>query len=65
MRTIWINTADSFKEVETFDERYYLNMHSSERLEIVQLLREQYLKIKKRINYESRKGLRRSIKIVQ
>ena len=65
MENIWIHRTGSFKEAESFDEKYYLNMPSSKRLEIVQLLREQYLKIKKRINYESRKRLRRSIKIIR
>lgn len=65
MKNIWIHKTDLFKKAEGFDEEYYIRMPSSKRLEIVQLLREQYLKLKKRVNYESRKRLRRSIRIVQ
>ena len=65
MKSIWAHKTNSFKEAEAFDCKYYLSMSSSKRLEIVQLLREQYLKLKKQVNYEGRKRLRRSIKIVQ
>jgi hypothetical protein len=64
MKRIWINKASSFKEAEKFDVDYYLGMSEAERLETLQLLREAY-KIRKGHKGESRKGLRRLIKIIQ
>lgn len=65
MKKIWVNKAGSFRSAERFDEEYYLGLSRSERLEIIQHLREIYFKIKKEGKGESRKGLRRLIKIVQ
>jgi hypothetical protein len=65
MRKIWINKANSFKAAQKFDVSYYLSMHASDRLETMQLLRDWYFKIKKGLRNESRKGLRRAIKIIQ
>lgn len=61
MKKIWVNKANSFKEAEEFDNNYYLSMSASERLEIMQELRDIYYKIKN----ESRKRLSRFIKIIQ
>lgn len=60
---IWVNKASSFRSGERFDEEYYLSMSRSERLEIVQYLREMVFKIKKEEKGESRKRLRRSFKV--
>jgi len=65
MKKIWVHRLNSFKEKEKFDNNYYLNMDSIERLEIVQFLREGYFKIKGRLKNEGRKRLRRSVKIIQ
>jgi len=64
MKKIWINKASSFKKAEDFDDEYYLNLGASERLDIVQFLRESCFKVRGRSNNARRKGLRRSIKII-
>ena len=61
----WVNKASSFKDAAEFDKNYYLAMSGTERLEIVQFLRGTYSKMKRGSKSESRKGLRRSVKIVQ
>lgn len=65
MRKIWVNKADSFDLAKEYDDYYYLSMSPQERLETVQLLREIYFKINKGLENESRKGLRRIIKVVK
>jgi hypothetical protein len=65
MEKIWINKTDSFKSAEKFDEEYYLNMTSSERLELMQYLREAYFNFRKAKKGENRKRLRGYIKIIQ
>ena len=65
MKNIWVHKTASFKKAEKFDDDYYLNMSSSKRLEIVQFLREQHLKLKKQVINGNTKRLRRSIKIIQ
>ena len=65
MKKIWMHKAHSFKEAEEFDRDYYLRMGPQERLETVQFLREIYSKFGRPSRYEDRKGLRRTIKIIQ
>ncbi len=65
MKKIWINKAKTFKEAQDFDRNYYYKMSSSERLEIMQFLRNIYSKFEENINNESRKRLRRVVKIIQ
>lgn len=69
MKKIWIKKTKSFEEAEEFDRSYYLNMSATERLDIVQQLREMYHKIKrgqrKRGKNANRKRLRRIIKVIQ
>lgn len=68
MKKIWINKAGSFREAGKFDDRYYLGMTPSERLETVQLLREEYSKIQGKRNGskdEIAEGLRRVIRVIQ
>ena len=65
MKKVWINKVYSFAEAEKFDRDYYLQMDPLQRLEIVQLLREAYYKMKKGSQNENRKRLRRTIKIIQ
>jgi len=65
MKKIWVHKAKSFKKAKDFEAKYYSGLSSSERINVVQFLREQYFKLKGRLKDESRKGLRRSVKIVQ
>ena len=65
MKKIWVNKASSFAAAGRFDDRYYLAMSKTERLETVQFLREMHSKLKKGSRNEGRKGLRRVIKVVQ
>ena len=66
MKKLWIRKFNSFKEAEEFDIKYYQAMPKIERLETMQLLREIYYNFKKAFKkYESRKGLRRVVRIIQ
>lgn len=65
MKKIWGRTTNSFQEAEYFDRLYYRAMSKDERLETVQFLREEYLKIKGRLKHEGRERLRRVITVVQ
>jgi len=64
-KKIWINKSDSHEAAQEFDFEYYLSMSSSERLETVQFLREEFYKVKKGSKHESRERLRRDIKVIQ
>lgn len=66
MKKIWIRKFNSFEEAEEFDTEYYRAMTKMERLETMQYLREIFYKFKAPFKkYESRKGLRRVIRIIQ
>ncbi len=65
MKKVWVHKANSFRETKDFEENYYMAMSKTERLGTMQLLRELYYKIKPEAGDESRKGLRRVIKIIQ
>ena len=62
MKKIWVNKTDTFEAAERFDENYYLSMSRTKRLETIQFLREICSKF---LENESRKRLRRVIKIIQ
>ena len=62
---IWVRKLKSFAESQEFDDFYYLSVSEKERLETVQFLREEYWKLNKEQNRESRKGLRRVLKLIQ
>ena len=62
---IWVKKMISFSEAQDQDLRYYLNMTPQERIETVQFLREQYFKFNGSISDESRKGLRRTVRVIQ
>lgn len=74
-KRVWVNKTDSFQKAEEFDEKYDLSRSPEERLSDVQFLREEYLKmspapqggarVKKGPRNESRKGLRRVLKIIK
>ena len=65
MRKIWVKRSKSFKEAEKFNQEYYSNMSASKRLEIIQILRDAYFKLKTGPCYESRKRLRRVVRIIK
>jgi hypothetical protein len=65
MKKAWIHKANSFKEAEEFDEKYYSNMNGSERLDMVQFLREEHFRMRGQLKNAGRKRLRRHIKIIQ
>ena len=65
MKNIWVHKTNSFKSAEEFDEEYYFNMKSIQRLETMQFLRESYFKFNKDRENEGRKGLRRAVKVIQ
>jgi len=65
MKRIWINKAGSFKEAQDFDTSYYLGLSSEERLESVQILREEYFKSSGLEFGEDGKRLRRVFKVIK
>jgi len=65
MKKIWVNRAKPPGKAETFDADYYLAMSGTDRLKIVQFLREMHRRIKKGLDGEGRKGLRIVIKVIQ
>ena len=65
MKKIWINKAGSFNEAQNFDTAYYLSLSASERLETVQILREEYFKSKGLKFRDDRKRLRRVFRIIK
>ena len=62
---VWINKSKSYEEAKEFDDGYYLSMSQTERIETVQFLREEYLRMSKGRNHEGRKRLRRVSKIIK
>ena len=65
MKKIWINKARSFKEAQRFDNAYYSNLSSAERVESVQFLREEYFKSYGLKLSENGKRLRRVFSIIK
>ena len=65
MRKIWINRAKSFEEAQNFDNVYYLNLSSVERVEIVQILREEYFNTHGMKFREDGKRLRRVFRVIK
>ena len=65
MQKIWVRKAKSFSKAQEQDIEYYLKMSPQERLETVQFLREQHPKFARVKLNESRKRLRRTVRIVQ
>lgn len=66
MKKFWVRNFNSFEEAEESDIQYYRAMSKKERLETMQFLREVYYKFKVPFKkYESRKRLRRVVRIVQ
>ena len=65
MEKIWVKKARSFSEAHKNDLNYYRKMTPEERLDIVQLLREQQKDMGDSKSDEDRKGLRRVIRVIQ
>ena len=65
MKKIWVNRTTSFKKAEKFENKYYQKMSAQERLETIQILRENYFKITKGKKNARRERLRRVVKIIQ
>jgi hypothetical protein len=65
MKRIWMKKSSSFKKAEEFDQDYYLKMTPSERLDIMQYLREIYYKFGRKKKPNGRARLRRVLKIIK
>lgn len=65
MKKIWLKRFNSFEQAGKADDLYYLNMSPAERLDIMQFLREIYIKLRKGKSHESGQRLRRAVKIFQ
>jgi hypothetical protein len=63
-KEMWVNKSRSFEDAERFDSAYYLSLSSAERVETVQLLREQYFKAAGIRVDENGKRLRRVLAVV-
>ena len=65
MKKIWVNRARSFKEAEDFDIAYYASLSSTERVESVQILREEFFKSNGLEFREDGKRLRRVSRVIK
>jgi hypothetical protein len=65
MKKNWVNRAKSFEEARDFDKAYYLRLSSTERVENVQFLREEYFKSHELKQCEDGKRLRRVFRIIK
>jgi hypothetical protein len=65
MKKIWVNIAKSFEEAQDFDTAYYLNLSSTERVESVQILREEFFKSHGLRFREDGKRLRRVFRVIE
>ena len=65
MKKIWVNRARSFKEAQDFDIAYYASLSSTERVEIVQILREEFFKSSGFKFREDGKRLRRVSRVIK
>jgi hypothetical protein len=65
MKKIWINRARSFEEAQNFDNEYYDSLSITERIESVQILREEYFKSHGLKLSENGKRLRRVFSIIK
>ena len=65
MKKIWVNRADSFEEAQDFDNSYYSSFSSAQRVENVQILREEYFKTHGMKFCEDGKRLRRVFRVIK
>ena len=64
-KKIWANIVNSFSDAEKFDDEYYRSQTPLQRLDEMQFLREQYMKMNQEAEDAHRKGLRRVIKVIK
>jgi hypothetical protein len=65
MKKIWVNKANSFEQAQDFDSSYYSSFSSTERVENVQILREEYFKNNGMKFREDGKRLRRVFRVIK
>jgi hypothetical protein len=65
MKKIWVNRANSFEAARDFDNSYYSSFSSTERVENVQILREEYFKTHGMKFREDGKRLRRVFRVIK
>jgi hypothetical protein len=65
MKKIWVHRAKSFEEAQAFDNAYYLSLSSTERVESVQILREEYFRSIGLEFREDGKRLRRVFRVIK
>ena len=65
MEKIWVNRARSFEEAQDFDNAYYLSLSSTQRLESVQILREEFFKSNGLKFREDGKRSRRVLRVIK
>ncbi len=65
MKKIYVNRARSFKEAEDFDIAYYASLSSTERVESVQILCEEFFKSNGLEFREDGKRLRRVFRVIK
>jgi hypothetical protein len=65
MKKIWVNRAKSFEEAQDFDNAYYLSLSSKDRVESVQILREEFFQSSGLEFREDGKRLRRVFRIIK
>jgi hypothetical protein len=63
-KTVWLNKANSFKEAQKFDAAYYRRLSSKERVETIQLLRENHFKSTGMSIGKNGKRLQRVVRII-
>ena len=65
MGKIWVNKARSFEEAQDFDNAYYLSLSATERVESVQILREEFFQSNGLEFREDGKRLRRVLRVTK
>lgn len=62
---IWLNKTNSFEEAREFDNAYYLDLSSAERIETVQIIREAHFRSTGIFSHENGKRLRRVFRVIK
>ena len=65
MKKNWVHRARSFGEAQDFDNAYYMSLSSMERVESVQILREEFFKVHSLRFREDGKRLRRVLRVIK
>jgi hypothetical protein len=64
-KKIWMNKAKTFEDAHKFDAVYYLNHTGTERVETIQILREEHFKSTGLMSRENGKRLRRVLRVIE